>query len=127
MFEVEVSGWFAAAHQLRHPDGTWEPLHGHNWMVRVTLRGPALDAFGVLADFTQVQPLLREILVEMHDRNLNDLASFAARNPSAENVAVHISERWRAQAGATADLLHCVAVEETPGCVARYFPGPLHG
>ena len=122
MFEVEISGWFAAAHQLRYPDGTWEPLHGHNWQVRLTLRGPQLDTFGVLADFTKVQPILREILGEMHDRNLNDLPQFATSNPSAENVAKEISARWAARANSAAALLHCVAVEETPGCTARFFP-----
>jgi 6-pyruvoyltetrahydropterin/6-carboxytetrahydropterin synthase len=119
MFEVTVSGWFAAAHQLRLSTGVLEALHGHNWTVRVTFAGPELDSIGVLIDFTQLKPQLDALLAELHDRNLNELAAFRHRNPSAENVAVHVAERMAATAlGAPA----CVEVEETPGCVARYRP-----
>lgn len=119
MFEVTVSGWFAAAHQLRLLDGTLEPLHGHNWKVQVTFAGPSLDRMGVLIDFTRLRPQLDAILAELHDRNLNDLPAFRDKNPSAEHVAVHIAQRLTAgAAGAPA----CVEVEEAPGCVARYRP-----
>src|SRR5688500_5032470 len=114
MFEVTVTGWFAAAHQLRLLDGALEPLHGHNWHVRVTCAGPRLDAMGVLVDFTKLRPALEAILGGLHDRCLNELPAFAALNPSAENVAVHV-------AGAIARdvpkgvAVSCVEVEETPG------------
>lgn len=119
MFEVTVSGWFAAAHRLRLLDGTLEPQHGHNWNVRVTFSGPTLDRMGVLLDFTRLKPQLDVILAEMHDRNLNDLAAFREQNSSAENVAVLIAERLADAAGRKPA---CVEVEETPGCVARYRP-----
>src|SRR5262245_20722053 len=119
MFEVTVSGWFAAAHQLRLLDGTLEPLHGHNWKVQVTFAGPKLDRMGVLIDFTRLRPQLDEILAAMHDRNLNDVPAFRDKNPSAENVAVLIAERLTT--GTTGPPI-CVEVEETPGCFARYRP-----
>ena len=118
MCEVTVSGWFAAAHQLRLLDGRLEPLHGHNWRVGATFAGHELDAMGVLIDFTRVKPVLDEILAEAHDRNLNDLAVFGSVNPSAENVAAWIAQRL----GATefGGRLASVEVEEAPGCVARF-------
>lgn len=121
MYEVTVSGWFAAAHQLRLLDGSLEPLHGHNWQIRATFSGPRLDPMGVLIDFTRLRPRLDAILHEMHDRHLNELPAFAARNPSAENVAVHIAEQLARDEwpGAT---LACVEVEEAPHCIARYRP-----
>jgi 6-pyruvoyltetrahydropterin/6-carboxytetrahydropterin synthase len=127
MFEVVVSGWFAASHQLRLPDGSLEPMHGHNWKVEVVVRGPRLDGIGVLVDFTRLQPLVREELGELDHRHLNDLSAFAERNPSAEYVAVHLAERIEARlprdAGADAEThVFCVSVEEAPGCVARYYP-----
>ncbi len=120
-YEISVSGWFAAAHQLRLPDGKLEPLHGHNWHVTVTFAGPRLDDGGLLLDFVEVRRRLQETLADMHDRHLNDHPGFAQRNPSAENVAVHIAERLRDLAHDSISL-RCVAVEEAPGCVARYFP-----
>ena len=120
MFEVTVSGWFAAAHQLRLLDGRLEPLHGHNWRVEATFAGPRLDAMGVLIDFTRVKPALDAILAEMHDRNLNDLAAFAAVNPSAEQGPSRIADGLRETE--FGKLLVCVAVEEAPGCIARFRP-----
>lgn len=121
MFEITVSGWFAAAHQLRFPDGSYEPLHGHNWHVRATFSGPALDELGVLLDFTVVKPRLDAVLRELHDRHLNDLPAFAEINPSAENVARCIAAKI-ANLAVHPVRLAAVEVEEAPGCVARYLP-----
>lgn len=121
MFEITVTAWFSAAHQLRLPCGELEPLHGHNWRVGVTLRGPKLDTMGVLADFTRIQPWLEDRLALLHDRHLNELPAFADRNPSAENVAVFVAEGFDARVAPGA-ALSSVEVEEAPGCVARYLP-----
>jgi len=120
VFEITVCDWFAAAHQLRLGDGALEPLHGHNWRVTVTLAGPRLDDMGVLADFAVVRARLAELVRTLHDRNLNELPEFAARNPSAENVAAHIADRLGDLCGGV--VLRCVEIEEAPGCVARYYP-----
>lgn len=119
MYEVSVTGTFCAAHQLRLPDGSLEPLHGHNWAVRVGWAGAALDGMGVLVDFTVVRPRLHAVLAELHDRHLNELPSFAERNPSAEHVARHIAERLAADPQAR-EHLAWVEVEEEPGCFARF-------
>jgi 6-pyruvoyltetrahydropterin/6-carboxytetrahydropterin synthase len=121
MFEVMIEGRFSAAHQLRLPDGGLEPLHGHDWNVRVVYQGPALDAMGVLVDFTVVKPRLDAVLATLHHANLNELAAFAERNPSAEWVAVHIAEQLAGSAVAPVELA-LVEVEEEPGCWGRYRP-----
>lgn len=118
MFEITVTAWFSAAHQLRLCDGALEPLHGHNWRVSVTLRGPQLDDMGVLADFTRVKPWLDAALATLHDRHLNELPEFANRNPSAENVAMHVAELFDRRVAPGAALT-MVEVEEAPGCIAR--------
>lgn len=119
MFEVTVSGWFAAAHQLRLLDGSLEPLHGHNWRVSVTCAGESLDSMGVLVDFTKLKPALDVLLSSMHDRFLNELPPFASLNPSAENVALHIAESLSSVLPVGVRI-SAVEVEEAPGCVARY-------
>lgn len=120
MFEVTVSGWFAAAHQLRLPDGSFEPLHGHNWKVAITFAGNQLDALGVLLDFVELRQRLAAATAALHDRNLNELPPFQHCNPSAENVAVYFAEVFRAPAAGA--RLRVVEVEEAPGCVARFLP-----
>lgn len=119
MFHVSVSGWFAAAHQLRIR-GVLEPLHGHNWLVRACFCGAELDDDGLLADFVALRGALDAVLKRFHDRNLNELPAFAGRNPSAERVAQVIAAEL-ADAGAGVRLKY-VEVEEAPGCLARCYP-----
>lgn len=91
-FEITSTHHFAAAHQLRLYDGSLEPLHGHNWKVLVTVSAQELDAIGVVMDFHELDRLLAQIISPMHNRHLNELPPFQSRNPSTENVALHIAE-----------------------------------
>ena len=90
-FEISTTREFAAAHSLRLYDGTPEPLHGHNWRVRVTVAAPQLDSIGVVMDFHDLERLVDAIIAPLHNRNLNDVAPFDREvNPSAENVSYHV-------------------------------------
>lgn len=89
-FDITATRHFAAAHQLRLYDGSLEPLHGHNWKVRVTVSAPKLDAIGVVMDFHELDRLLGDIISPMHNSHLNDHHAFQKLNPSTENVALHI-------------------------------------
>jgi 6-pyruvoyltetrahydropterin/6-carboxytetrahydropterin synthase len=92
-FQITTTRHFSAAHQLRLYDGSLEPLHGHNWKVKVTVSAPKLDEIGVVMDFHELERRLNRIIEPMHNRNLNDMAPFKSTNPTAENVAVHIAEK----------------------------------
>ena|SRR5438128_2363453 len=91
-FQITTTRHFSAAHQLRLYDGSLEPLHGHNWKVKVTVSAPKLDEIGVVMDFHDLERRLNKVIDPMHNRNLNDLPHFKSTNPSAENVALHIAE-----------------------------------
>jgi 6-pyruvoyltetrahydropterin/6-carboxytetrahydropterin synthase len=118
-FELTLEADFAAAHRLRMYDGRFEPLHGHNWHVEVSYEGRRLDRIGVVADFTELQDRLRQVVAPLHDRCLNDLPTFARRNPSAENVARHICDALAPKAPRGVRLSR-VRVWEAPGCSAAY-------
>src|SRR5438105_11748697 len=92
-FQITTTRHFSAAHQLRLYDGSLEPLHGHNWKVKVTVSAAKLDEIGVVMDFHELERRVNRIVEPMHNRNLNDLAPFKSINPSAENVAVHIAQK----------------------------------
>ena len=99
-FEITTTRTFAAAHQLRLPGGGIEPLHGHNWRVKVTVAAAKLDALGTVMDFHELERLLDAVLAPMHNRHLNELEPFIAElNPSAENVAFHVARSLRLPAG----------------------------
>jgi 6-pyruvoyltetrahydropterin/6-carboxytetrahydropterin synthase len=118
-FEITTTREFSAAHQLRLYDGSLEPLHGHNWRVRVTVASPTLDAIGVVMDFHELERLVDELIKPLHNRHLNDVPAFAALNPSAENVAGYIGLGLRLPA---AVRLKGVEVWETAGNSATYRP-----
>lgn len=111
-YEVDVEHTFCAAHQLRLPDGTLEPVHGHNWRVVVTFAARELDAVGCVVDFHWAERALRAAVAPWENAHLNACAPFSeGRQPSAELVARTIMERVPGAAR--------VSVSEAPGCVAR--------
>ncbi len=61
MFEVTVEDTFAAGHALRGYRGKCENLHGHNYRVRLTLRGAQLDGIGLLFDFKDMKQIVGQI------------------------------------------------------------------
>src|SRR5690348_1009809 len=95
MFEVSVEHTFAAGHALRNYRGKCENVHGHNYRVRVIIRGPELDQTGMLIDFVELKHLLRRISEPLDHVFLNDIAPFTELNPSAENIARYICEKMQ--------------------------------
>jgi 6-pyruvoyltetrahydropterin/6-carboxytetrahydropterin synthase len=89
MFEVCVEQTFAAAHALRNYKGSCENLHGHNFRVQVTIEGDRLDEGGMLVDFLDVKALMQKAISRLDHQNLNEIAPFDVKNPSAENIAEH--------------------------------------
>jgi 6-pyruvoyltetrahydropterin/6-carboxytetrahydropterin synthase len=60
---------FAASHFLIFKDGTREPLHGHNYRVRVKLKAPLLQ-HDMVIDFLDIKPLIRQICQEFDHKLL---------------------------------------------------------
>jgi 6-pyruvoyltetrahydropterin/6-carboxytetrahydropterin synthase len=93
MFTVRAEAAFSAAHFLAHYHGKCENLHGHNYKVRVTARGAALDRGGMLLDFGILKKALRTVTGELDHSNLNDHPAFADGSPSAERIARFVYEK----------------------------------
>lgn len=123
MFEITVAKVFAASHAIRLPDDTLEPLHGHNWDVRVTVAAEALDAIETVMDFHELERLVDGVINPWHNRHLNDLPPFQGGNlsPSAERVASWIGQEVARQLPGHV-ALRTVSVGEAPGCTATYRP-----
>ena len=92
MYELAVTGHFAAAHSLRNFKGRCEALHGHNWKVEIVVRGSELDAADLLMDFGELKLLMNEALDRLDHRHLNEVAPFDRQNPSSELIARHLYE-----------------------------------
>jgi 6-pyruvoyltetrahydropterin/6-carboxytetrahydropterin synthase len=118
-FEITTTREFSAAHQLRIYDGSLEPLHGHNWRVKVAVASADLDSIGVVMDFHELERLIDAIITPWHNRHLNEVEPFITLNPSAENVALAVGQRLSLPR--TIRLL-AVEVWETPNNSAVYRP-----
>lgn len=126
MFELRVEHTFPAGHALRGYDGKCANVHGHNYRIQAVVRGERLNSIGLLLDFGDLKKELRAICEEMDHQFLNDLPAFAERNPSAENMALHIYQRLERGLGeklkAAGAALAEVSVQETDTAWAVYRP-----
>ena len=91
MYAISKEFAFSASHELRglHPDHQCARLHGHNFIVRVTLANPTVNAVGFVLDYGDLSPLKEFIDTHLDHRHLNDVVSF---NPTAENWCRYLFE-----------------------------------
>jgi len=78
---------------LKESGGTCEKLHGHNFIVEVSICSSALTEAGILIDFRILKQWADEILTEFDHKYLNDISYFKDTSPSSENVARFIYDR----------------------------------
>ena len=130
MFEVNVEAVFPAAHALRNYYGKTEPIHGHNWKMRVTIEGPELDSMGLLVDFIGLKKSIARVLGRLDHQFLNEVSPFDVINPSAENVARFICEDLNQDLPTlqpeTAVRIARVEVWEMDECSAVYKPNAVY-
>jgi 6-pyruvoyltetrahydropterin/6-carboxytetrahydropterin synthase len=121
MYELKVTGRFAAAHSLRNFKGRCEALHGHNWRVEVVVRGSELDQADLLMDFGELKKLMRAALEELDHRHLNEVPPFDRVNPSSEMIARHLCQRIAADLPPQVAIAR-VSAWESDDSRATYFP-----
>ena len=119
MYEVSVEGVFSAAHQIELPDGSLEPLHGHDWRVTVTFAGAELDETGLLVDFLMAEARLNDVIKRFQHTNLGENSVMRGLNPTAEHVARVIYD-CMAQDDRLEPALSRVSITEAPGCTATF-------
>jgi 6-pyruvoyltetrahydropterin/6-carboxytetrahydropterin synthase len=77
---------FDAAHKLPGYKGPCARLHGHRWIVELTIEGEInFKGTGMIIDFKLLKKALEKILPD--HRYINEVWKF---RPTAENIASHI-------------------------------------
>ena len=107
MFTVTKRMEISGAHFLRlNYESKCTSMHGHNWIVTVTVQNDKLDENGMVVDFTKI----KDVVNLFDHRCANDIME--GLNPTAENMAKWLCDR----------IPHCirVAVQETEGNTAVY-------
>jgi 6-pyruvoyltetrahydropterin/6-carboxytetrahydropterin synthase len=124
MYEVTVEGEFSSGHYLRNYKGKCENPHGHNYKVRITLRGEKLDKAGLLLDFRELKQVMRPVIERIDHQMLNDLEPFTTINPSAENLAKFFYDETNRQltemTGGRVRVKDCT-INETDTTTATYY------
>ena len=113
LYTLTVKSDFAAAHRLREYDGNCERLHGHNWLVEVSVSTATLDARGMAIDFRVIKTALAEVLENLDHAYLNDVPPFSEINPSSENISRHIFDGMTQRMPASVIVSRVVVWEST--------------
>ena len=123
---------FAAAHRLHNPTLSDEENkkifgkcnhpngHGHNYVVKATLRGPVDPQTGMLINLVDLKIALRQVLEKLDHRNIDkDVEEF--RNgmvSTAENLSIYIFDSLNALL--PSGLLYEIELQETVNNTAIY-------
>jgi 6-pyruvoyltetrahydropterin/6-carboxytetrahydropterin synthase len=87
---LSVDFHFSSAHLLPHYDGPCNRLHGHNYVLQVTLSGRPQPKDGMIRDFDEVKKTVGEKVISVVDHYyLNDIVE----NPTAENLVLWMWDR----------------------------------
>lgn len=85
---------FEAAHRLEGHDGKCRNLHGHSYLLEVTVTGPVVQGGptdGMVMDFGDLSDVVNEQIIKQWDHQcLNDIVSFTT---TAENLATECANR----------------------------------
>jgi len=120
MYEVTVKKTFSAAHRIRDIGGKCEALHGHNFLVEVSVAAESLDEEGLLIDFRILKKWTEEVLEQLDHKFLNELDYFKKRNPSSEQIARYLYDRIDERARKEKARLSRVTVWESENSCATY-------
>ena len=125
---LTISTHFSAAHRLAHPDLSGEENaeiygkcarpngHGHNYHLEVTVKGEIHPRTGMIVDLGALQKVIEDRVVEPFDHTFlnKDIPYFAQVVPTAENIALHISNLLQQPVGELGAELHKVKLIESP-------------
>jgi 6-pyruvoyltetrahydropterin/6-carboxytetrahydropterin synthase len=121
VFELSIRTHFSAAHHLKGYPGACAAFHGHNWEVEVTVRGPSLNAMGLLIDFRELKAQVAKVIARIDHADLNQVEPFNERNPTSENIAQFLYGELAAVLNGERCRVWSVGVVETPGTRAVYW------
>jgi 6-pyruvoyltetrahydropterin/6-carboxytetrahydropterin synthase len=122
---------FCAAHRYANPRwgedenrrrfGKAMNLHGHNYVLEVTIQGTPAPETGMVMDLKALKDLITDAVLDRLDhKNLNvDVPAFAERLPTPENLAVTIWEFLAPRL--TGCGLYRVCLREDDGTYVDYY------
>lgn len=133
---------FEAAHVLWNYDGPCKNIHGHSYLLYVTVKGRALDEaghpkHGMLMDFSVLKKIINELIIEPYDHALlvnahTPHAEMAKNNqlfgkiasvpyqPTCENMVCDFAQKISKALPENAQL-HALRLHETATAYAEWY------
>lgn len=95
IFEITKAATFDAAHHLNNgpSDNPYRRMHGHSFRVEATVRGPASEPDGWVADLGALDHALRAAAAELDHSLLNEHPGL--ENPTLEHLCQFFAGRLR--------------------------------
>ncbi len=125
---LTVSTHFSAAHRLASPKLSKEENleiygkcarpngHGHNYHLEITVKGEIAERSGMLVDLGALNKVIDDYVIEPFDHTFlnKDIPYFAEVVPTAENIALYISNTLRQPIAELGANLYKVKLIESP-------------
>lgn len=108
---------FEAAHRLPNvPEGhKCARLHGHSFLVRLSVSGPVGEMSGWVMDFGDIKKAFKPILEQLDHYYLNDIEGL--ENPTSENIARWIWQKLKPELPELSEIQ--IRETCTSGCIYR--------
>jgi 6-pyruvoyltetrahydropterin/6-carboxytetrahydropterin synthase len=94
-FEITKAATFDAAHHF--PQGPehrpYSNLHGHSFKVEATVRGPAQEPVGWVADLADLDAALKAVAGQLDHGLLNEKPGL--ERPTLEHICLYFAERLK--------------------------------
>jgi len=103
---------FEAAHSLPYlPEGhKCRNVHGHSYRVKVVCKGPVVEEFGWVVDFSELSLAMKEVISLLDHSYLNDIME---TKTTAEMLAIWIFEKIRPKLSSVLTEVHVSETQST--------------
>ena len=103
-------------------------VHGHNYILDVTIRGEINPDSGFIVDIQDIKSIVSENVIDIldHSQIEKDIEWFKGRQPSTENLVLFIWEQISSKIKKPATL-HKIKLRETPTIFTEYFGPNVNG
>ena len=132
---LTVQTHFAAAHSLAKEEISFDENkriygkcarvngHGHNYLVDITVKGEIDSRTGMVCNLAALQEIINNLVVEQLDHTFlnKDIEFFHSCVPTAENIALYISDILKKPIRALGATLHKIRLQESPNNAAEIF------
>jgi 6-pyruvoyltetrahydropterin/6-carboxytetrahydropterin synthase len=95
LFEITKAATFDAAHYLDQgpEDSRYRRLHGHSFRVEASVKGPALDKEGWVADLASLERALKAVASELDHGLLNEKPGL--ESPTLERLCLYFADKLK--------------------------------